>query len=365
MSMGLYTGFQFTPGTNVYYTYELPFGLSSYGVYEITNSYRATVRSVFEEWDDELNFNFVFTSSYAKADVIVAFVVGSPGGVLGVAVTVDSNSDGIISGQYGDGAAIFMDYYDTRYFRSVLRHEVGHALGLDHDETPGSLMNSRLFGNETITDYDVAKAAELYGYDATGTSGSDVFRGSSRGDRYFGNSGADTISGMGGNDILYGNNGLDYLYGGSGNDTLFGGQNDGSLTGSPAAQRDGIEYLFGGDGNDILYGNHGSDILLGEGGNDIIYGGQDADGILGGYGNDVLFGNAGADAFFFNTFGEGNEGHDTIYGFSSAQGDSLVLTNASVASSAATAAGLTLTLSTGTQITLIGVHDISEVTLVS
>ena len=66
---------------------------------------------------------------------------------------------------------------------------------------------------------------------------------------------------------------------------------------------------------------------------------------------------------YYNFDGEGDEGSDAIYGFSADEGDVLSLTNTSIASSVTSSAGITLTLSVGTKISLVGVFDPAEIAL--
>lgn len=92
--------------------------------------------------------------------------------------------------------------------------------------------------------------------------------------------------------------GIEAVVGSNYNDVIIGGSNN--------------DYISAAKGNDILNGGHGNDTLLGGAGNDLLSG----DG-----GSDKLYGEAGADIFLFET--STLNGIDTIYDFSTAQGDQL------------------------------------------
>lgn len=370
--MSLYTGYQFQPGTVVYYSFNLGSMNGWNGIFEVTNTYyRGRASLAFEQWDDHLNFDFQYTSNASQADVLVSgALIDGRGGTLGLEIPFDPNGNGIISGPNEGFALIVMDAYDTSYFDAVIKHEIGHALGLDHDETPGSLMNSLLDGSEYISSWDVAKAAELYGYNTVGTSGADNVTGSNRADFYSGGAGADTVRGSGGNDLIYGNTEADYLDGGSGADTLFGGQNNGPSspgTGSSSdgtyRLRSGLEVLSGGDGNDVIYGNYGTDLLVGGTGNDRLFGGQDADTLSGGPGNDTLQGNRGDDVLAGGSggdlFGMAGGGTKRVLDFNFSEGDRIDVASLSSLTRSTSSAGYALLSDGSTSMELIGISSAS------
>jgi Ca2+-binding RTX toxin-like protein len=115
-----------------------------------------------------------------------------------------------------------------------------------------------------------------------------------------GTSGSDSMSGLGGDDVLRGR---------EGNDTLSGG--------------DGADRILGDDGNDRLEGGAGADSLYGSDGGDVLVGGDGNDRLEGGPGADTLNGGAGADSFVFRP--TDLAGVDRIEGFSSGQGDRILL----------------------------------------
>ncbi len=111
---------------------------------------------------------------------------------------------------------------------------------------------------------------------------------------------ADSLSGLGGDDDVRGREGDDTISGGDGADKLYGDA--------------GADRLDGGAGNDSLYGGDGNDVLTGGAGSNRFEGGPGADTLVGG---------SGADSFVYRP----NDlvGVDRIEGFSSAQGDRILL----------------------------------------
>jgi Ca2+-binding RTX toxin-like protein len=173
------------------------------------------------------------------------------------------------------------------------------------------------------------------------SSTDNVIFGASGADTILAGSGADSISGGYGADMPYGNKGLDLIKGENGNDTIYGGQNDeveaiGSHGGGPLALRTGSDTLSGGFGNDS------------------IYGGQDDDTLSGGFGDDMLWGNLGEDVFQYGLSSTFSEGDDTIYGFDPLY-DSVRTGFTPATSTVQVGSDVLVTLSNGTEITLVGV----------
>ncbi|CAA9518026.1 MAG: Alkaline phosphatase [uncultured Sphingomonas sp.] len=140
--------------------------------------------------------------------------------------------------------------------------------------------------------------------------------------------------------------------GGSGNDQLSG-------TG-------GEDRLTGGNGNDRLLGFDGHDGLDGDSGNDLLEGGSGNDVLFGGSGNDLLVGGAGADTFILGA----RAGEDVIRDFDRSA-DTLSLTGTAIRSSRTGDANgdgvtdLTLSLSGGGSVTLLGIGSVDELRLAS
>jgi Ca2+-binding RTX toxin-like protein len=227
---------------------------------------------------------------------------------------------------------------------------------LGSEDVGGDFQNSNNSTNTATTGTTVTGLAI-----SSGTTADDNMFGASGGDEMWGGSGNDTIDSSAGSDVLYGNKGLDFLAGGDGDDTLFGGQNGGSLSGSPAAQRDGVETVSGGNGDDVIYGNHGADLLVGDDGNDSLFGGQDDDSLSGGAGSDSLLGNLGNDVFIggdgADVFGVGN-GFDTVNDFVIGDGDRLSVSSTRT-SIRDVGTDAVVAFENGSSVTLVGVSSSS------
>lgn len=127
-----------------------------------------------------------------------------------------------------------------------------------------------------------------------------VGKGNALDNRIVGNELDNVLSGAAGADRLDGRDGNDVLWGGADEDSLFGDAGD--------------DRLEGGGENDGLWGGAGNDRLVGGAGNDWLDGGG---------GVDVLAGGAGADSFYFSDLAL--EENDRVEGFSSLQGDRILL----------------------------------------
>lgn len=255
------------------------------------------------------------------------------------------------------------------FFRSLLIHELGHALGLKHpDETgllgnqlPGSLDSveftimsynpSYAVADAVATDLwpqslmalDILALQHLYGPSLT-TQGDDTYQFETR-ERYYetiwDNGGEDTLLFQGSTHLLidltpgswsdigtvvhyWDKDGnllpefktqtlfvtadtvIEHVITDNGHDVITG--NDANNKISSGA---GHDTVYGAAGDDEIIGGSGSDLLLGEGGSDTISGGTGPDRIFAGTtddGSDYLAGGGGAD-----TIG-GGDGDDLIIG---------------------------------------------------
>lgn len=211
---------------------------------------------------------------------------------------------------------------------TVVLHELGHVLGLDHPSIPGLLMSAALETNSThnreLGPGERAAVATLYpapaitgpscdglavtidmtaGDRGVGTDGDDVILGTEQADRIFGMGGDDVICGEGGVDRLYGGDGDDRLFGGGSSDRIKAGAGEDTVYGGSGADK-----IWGGDGPDSLFGGGGQDRMYGEAGNDLLQGNHSSDDMWGGDGNDTIRGSKGKDEMW------GDSGDDMLYG---------------------------------------------------
>ena len=235
----------------------------------------------------------------------------------GIALIIDSNEDGELSGNdlvvelNGVTTLDTIDFVPGTF--TVLTGTSGNdtnATLKPGAPTAGGDIIYTVAGNDTVSGGDGADQIN-------GGAGNDNLSGDADGDQLFGN--AD-------NDILSGGDGNDYLYGGSGNDTLNGG-NDADVLWADYSESDttaNFNVLNGDAGDDTLYGAEGRDTLNGGDDDDQLLGGGNNDVLNGGTGFDYLDGNTGNDTLNGGTLGDtliGGEGDDTLIG---AEGDDTI-----------------------------------------
>ncbi len=266
---------------------------------------------------------------------------------------------------------------DIDFFRGLVLHELGHALGLDHVNdnsvlTPtissSTLQADDIEGIQGIYGVQDGIAGELYvqGQTFSLLDGPDGLKinGNGRGNTIIGSDADETVDGAGGSDVLFGAGGSDVLVGGAGRDIFHGGAGADTLDGgngtdtadySHAATGVGVDFqspgsgsgegqgdmlisiervigssgddtiraddfknrIDGQDGDDVLWGRGGNDRLRGADGNDTLNGGEGRDRLDGDAGNDLLQGGAGVDKLR-GSFGddtlEGGDGKDKLRG---------------------------------------------------
>lgn len=256
-------------------------------------------------------------------------------------------------------------FWTEKSFTIVAAHEIGHALGLDHSDVTGALMeayyNSSLDENGPLSADDIAGAQLLYGTESNhdnnlymktsdpvlnviedfdglivnGTSGSDTINTAGGAQTILAGAGSDIITAGAGNDTINGGAGDDFINGGltplnnsgAGLDTaVFSGNfldygfSSGFITDVNGTYRVGyIQDMNTADGDDGIdtFVNINflqfNDILVklntGTTASESINGTSGVDVVVGFEGNDKLKGLAGDD------FISGGEGDDLIYGF--------------------------------------------------
>ena len=169
----------------------------------------------------------------------------------------------------------------------------------------------------------------------------------------FGGRGNDTIGAGKGDSTLVGGSGNSMLIGGSGNSMLVGGSGNSTMFAGT-----GSSTLFGGSGSSNMIGGASGDMIVGGAGSSTLAGGAGNDTLIGGTGQSTLYGGADNNMFVFSTvFGGGKA---VIGDFGASAGNRLAIqgygtTTADLLRNAVVSGGnTTLSLSDGTQITLVG-----------
>ena len=142
----------------------------------ITGAYALLVQSAFARWDDVINIGFQLINTPATADIIIGFTdFGATNGQVGetdysyggtslnffpgIKIRVEDLAER--PAPVVNGAATYQGTQAT--LNQVVLHEIGHALGLNHDSDPAALMYTQASSiNRDIGPSDLAGIHQLY-----------------------------------------------------------------------------------------------------------------------------------------------------------------------------------------------------------
>lgn len=283
--------------------------------FALDDSFSTAVDRAFDEWASFANIDFLEVADAADVDIRFGLeIIDGPGGVLAItesATEAGAPNQALFSDIYFDVDDLFLfdqGASDPDFFIVAL-HEIGHALGLEHEDSVPAVMNSFIdLSLVGLLEDDIAGIRFLYG-DAVpggvaivGSDGNDVVTGTDAAETISALAGDDLVYGNGGADLIYGNQGADVIYGNPGGDLIYGGQDGDLIYGG----QDG-DTIYGNLGDDDIFANLGDDIVFGGQSNDLIHGGQGDDEIIGNKGDDLLVGGLGADVL------TGGEGADIFF----------------------------------------------------
>ena len=323
-----------------------------------TGAERAATRDAMAEIESFANVRFVEVAATDDPTIDLG-KVDVAGGTAGRGGAAWSWRGTELAGY--ESFAVFDAGADLTRRPDLVRHELGHALGLshpfehpampeEHDHNGYTVMSythdpAGLATGETYEVLDVMAIQDLWGPnpDAAGIGGSldlgDVDAGTlavvdgglDLGAIEAGDTRADAridlregaYSYVGGEAValMALDASVETAIGGNGDDRLDGGANAERLIGGNGADtivgRGGDDLLRGGGGNDHLTGGGQHDRLVGGGGDDAIDGGSGADVARGGRGQDKIAGGGGGDRLFGGGGADeiaGNRGADLLNG---------------------------------------------------
>jgi len=285
----------------------------SHGFRAFNGNEQAHARAVLGQWSNYADVHFVEVSEdfFQAGDIRFGMTSSSP----------DASGQAYLPADFPEAGDVWLNADPTitdaeanpYFFRFLLRHEIGHALGLKHpfegdfrlppaEDTERYTSMSYTADDDYSIDtptvsrdaytltpmlYDIAAIQALYGANMNYRTGTDSYTARS-GQAYaiWDAGGVDTLSAAGQRDAAV----IDLRAGHFSTIGLF--KNNVAIAFGVV-----IENARGGDGNDRLIGNAADNELNGAAGNDVLLGGAGDDRLAGGPGKNLLRGEAGNDVY--------------------------------------------------------------------
>lgn len=120
-------------------------------------------REAFEEWTRiGLPVEFIFVSDSSDANLVIVWRRHIRQNLRSRSTWWVTEGDGFLHGEIEIVSAALLDWRPTDTFiRSLVLHEIGHLLGLEHDPMPHSIM-ARTIAVHGLSSRDIRQARLLY-----------------------------------------------------------------------------------------------------------------------------------------------------------------------------------------------------------
>ena len=173
------TGEYQTPGGDVYWSFATSPGDGFvFSDYITEPAYRGLIRAAFQAWEDIANITFIEVADGAQTQLSLGWDdIDGAYGVVGEARTSGTRStDSLfsmreveirfdISENWATDTAgtSNVGFYEVGFYQVAL-HEIGHAIGLNHSDNPGTIMHaSNISRIPDLTASDIASGQAIYG----------------------------------------------------------------------------------------------------------------------------------------------------------------------------------------------------------